>query len=118
VQELVRLHWQGHEDSAGAAPLLRSQLEAALEDFGASVLTARERQNINLLLRGYSTHSVASELGISQDTVKLHRKNAYAKLGVSSQAELFHMFIDSLRSMTTYVAGDPLVHYLGRPKPE
>jgi DNA-binding CsgD family transcriptional regulator len=42
----------------------------------------------------------------------LHRKNSYAKLDVSSQAELFYLFIDSLASLTNYEGGDPLVGYL------
>ena len=45
-------------------------------------------------------------------TVKLHRKHAYAKLEVSSQAELFYLFLDSVMSASDYNGGDPLLPYL------
>jgi hypothetical protein len=46
------------------------------------------------------------------ETVKLHRKHAYAKLEVSSQAELFYLFLDSVMSAVDYAGGDTLVSYL------
>jgi hypothetical protein len=49
------------------------------------------------------------------ETVKLHRKHAYAKLEVSSQAELFYLFLDSLMSASDYRGGDTLVSYLQKP---
>jgi len=91
---------------------LPSQLDSALKDFGTAYLTDRETQVVQLFLHGHSTKSIAERLGISPETVKLHRKNSYAKLDVSSQAELFHLFIDSLASLSNYSGGDPLVGYL------
>ena len=73
-------------------------LEGALERFGADCLTEREGAVIRLVLRGHNTRSVASELEISTETAKLHRKHAYAKLRVSSQGELFFQFLQSLES--------------------
>jgi len=67
---------------------------------------------VQLFLHGHSTKSIAERLSISPETVKLHRKNSYAKLDVSSQAELFHLFIDSLASIRSYQGGDPLIGYL------
>ena len=49
------------------------------------------------------------------ETVKLHRKHAYAKLEVSSQAELFYLFLDSLMSAGDYDGGDTLVAYMQPP---
>jgi DNA-binding CsgD family transcriptional regulator len=91
---------------------LPSQLDSALKHFGTAYLTDRETQVVQLFLHGHSTKSIAERLGISPETVKLHRKNSYAKLDVSSQAELFHLFIDSLASLSDYSGGDPLVGYL------
>ena len=88
------------------------QLDSALKHFGTAYLTERESQVVHLFLHGHSTKSIAERLGISPETVKLHRKNSYAKLDVSSQAELFYLFIDSLASLTNYSGGDPLVGYL------
>ena len=69
----------------------------AFQAFGSKLLSPRERQLAQLLLRGHSTVSVALQLGISPTTVKTHRKNLYAKLGIATQFELFSRFLDSLQ---------------------
>ena len=113
VESLCQQHWQ---DDLSSGDGLRRQLHLALDDFGSSLLTERETQVINLVLHGHSTKSVATRLGISVETVKLHRKHAYAKLEVSSQAELFYLFLDSLMSAPHYRGGDTLVTYLQKPQ--
>jgi DNA-binding CsgD family transcriptional regulator len=117
IETLSRQHWAG----AGSAPgevNLRAQLHSALESFGSSLLTERETQVINLVLHGHSTRTLAEKLSISMETVKLHRKHAYAKLEVSSQAELFYLFLDSLMSAGDYAGGDTLVAYMQPPQKE
>jgi DNA-binding CsgD family transcriptional regulator len=111
VEVLCQRHWGNQRESAMGVNL-RAQLNAALEAFGDSVLTEREAQVINLVLHGHSTKTVAEKLSISVETVKLHRKHAYAKLEVSSQAELFYLFLDSVMSNDGYSEGDPLVNYM------
>ena len=64
--------------------------------FGGSQLTDRERQITQLLLRGHSAKSIARELGIAPGTVIVHKRNLFAKLGITSQNELFSRFIDEL----------------------
>jgi len=59
-------------------------------------LSPREREVVQLLLNGHSTLSISLRLDISQTTVKTHRKNLYAKLGIATQFELFKLFSDSL----------------------
>ena len=54
---------------------------------------------------------MAEKLGISAETVKLHRKHAYAKLDISSQAEVFYLFVDALASHTGHGTEDPLMSY-------
>lgn len=56
-------------------------------------LTAREAQVVNLILEGHASKSVAASLRISSETVRVHRRHIYAKLGVTSQAELFRWFL-------------------------
>lgn len=112
IDALCQRHWSA-DDGSGEG--LRRQLHLALDDFGSSLLTERETQVINMVLHGHSTKSIASRLGISVETVKLHRKHAYAKLEVSSQAELFYLFLDSLMSANNYAGGDTLVNYLQKP---
>ena len=48
---------------------------------------------MTLILKGHSSYSIAATLGVSPNTVKVHRRQAYAKLNISSQAELFHLFL-------------------------
>jgi DNA-binding CsgD family transcriptional regulator len=57
------------------------------------MLTQREGEIVTMILRGHSTESIAMQLGISPGTVKIHRKNIYRKMKVSTQAELFAAFI-------------------------
>lgn len=66
-------------------------VEDSFETFGADILSPREAEIIRLVLQGHSTPSAAAYLGISEGTVKVHRHHAYAKLGITSQAELFSM---------------------------
>lgn len=113
VATLCMLHWVAKIGEHKAAKNeLPGQLDSALKHFGTAYLTCREAQVVQLFLHGHSTKSIAERLSISPETVKLHRKNSYAKLDLSSQAELFHLFIDSLASVTHYQGGDPLVGYL------
>lgn len=77
------------------------------------MLTGREAKVIRLYLQGHSTMSISERLDISTHTVSMHRKNACAKLDISSQFELFHMFIDSLSCYDPQAGQDPLQAYLG-----
>ena len=80
----------------GAETGLRLRLERALSEFGRVQLTRREHQTIRAILHGHTSKAIAVELGISVETVKLHRRNAYRKLGIRNQAELFSAVIDAL----------------------
>ena len=110
VEALVRRHWNPLTPAVESADL-RTRLQEALGAFGSSILTRREQQVIELVLLGHSTRLVAEKLGISAETVKLHRKHAYAKLDISSQAELFYLFVDALASHTGHGSEDPLLGY-------
>jgi len=78
--------------TVGGAPV------ATPAKLGGHALTLREREVAGLILQGYSTPSISLQLDISPTTVKTHRKNLYAKLGIASHYELFAMFLKSLRS--------------------
>jgi DNA-binding CsgD family transcriptional regulator len=98
---LARLHWAAAQSGLATAhePELGRLVQEAAENFGRQVLTTRECEVVKLTLRGYSTKSISHALGISPGTVKVHRENIYSKLGVSSQAELFNMFIERISAM-------------------
>ncbi|RMR74297.1 MULTISPECIES: helix-turn-helix domain-containing protein [Pseudomonas syringae group] len=61
----------------------------------SSGLTLREIEVVKLLLSGYSNNEIASRLLVSSETVKVHRRNIYAKLNIKSQSELFAFFFHS-----------------------
>ncbi|MDE1882655.1 MAG: helix-turn-helix transcriptional regulator [Rhodospirillales bacterium] len=78
--------------SAGVAPNQGVSLEEQLRR-GFPQLTDREVQTAILLLAGHSSKAIAARLTISPETVKVHRRNLYEKLQVSSQAEIFALFM-------------------------
>ncbi len=55
-------------------------------------LTAREIDVALLIARGRSKTFIANELFISENTVRTHSKNVYAKLGIHSREELISLF--------------------------
>ena len=63
---------------------------AQLADLRAryAALTAREREVLTQVVQGRANKCVASDLGVSESTVKVHRHNIMAKMRVSSLPEL------------------------------
>ncbi len=100
-------HWANLHGRREAQPL------AVGADFQA--LTLREREIVTMVLRGHSTESIAMQLGISPGTVKIHRKNIYRKMNVSTQAELFAAFI-GFAAPASYSPGD-MEEAAGMPQP-
>ena len=49
-------------------------------------MTEREKEVISLLARGDTTKDIAEKLSRSEDTIKLHRKKIFSKLGVGNKA--------------------------------
>ena len=95
---LVRV-WDASGDRSGPGPGrddVHKRLTECFENFGKSVLTRREREISQLLLRGHSSKSVARELNIAPGTVMVHKRNLFSKLKISSQFELFSMLLDDL----------------------
>ena len=72
------------------------RLEFTLERFGEHELTPREHEVAVCILKGHSSKSMAREIDISPETVKIHRRNLYRKLGISTQSELFLKFLNTL----------------------
>ena len=60
-------------------------------------LTHREASIIELVLQGHSSESIGLRLGISTGTVKVHRRNVYRKLGISSQTQLLSLYLKSVQ---------------------
>lgn len=71
-----------------ARPLAPPDLAPRLEEYE---LSQREREILALLVRGRKNKAIASELFISENTVKVHVYNIYKKMGVGSRLELFEL---------------------------
>ena len=114
INALLLKHWNltVPEQSNQSSLEFHQTLQKALQNFGSSILTAREQAVLQLVLHGHSSKSAADRLEIALTTVKLHRKHIYKKLDVGSQAELFYLFIDSLSSSSSVGDGDPLKSYM------
>jgi len=94
---VFRKHWElVNQDFS--AHVGRPSLDSSFDEFGADVLTEREKEVVKLVLTGHSSESISLRLGTSVPTIKTHRRNIYAKLEIGSQAELFFRFIGFLTS--------------------
>ena len=62
-----------------------------------ALLTPREREVLELIVRGLASKVMAHEMGLSTRTVELHRSRVMDKMGASSIAQLVRMFMDFQR---------------------
>jgi FixJ family two-component response regulator len=73
---------------------------AAAELYGRfDARTARERHIVALVTSGKMNKQIAAELGVSEVTVKLHRRNAMTKLGARSFVDLVRI-LDAVGNCT------------------
>jgi len=98
VRASMQRIWDLREGDDGQASdeQFHERLTGCFENFGDGVLTHREKQISQLLLRRHSSKSIARELRIAPGTVMVHKRNLFAKLNISSQYELFSLLIDEL----------------------
>lgn len=108
IGAVVRQRWKLVEAPTKQGAPTDQQMVTALECFGRELLSDRERQIAELILRGHSSKSGARELGISPETERVHRKRLYSKLDITSQAELFWLFIQSVSYFVPEQRNDPL----------
>ena len=59
-----------------------------------SVLSTREREILQLIAKGHTSHQIADELFIGKSTVDTHRKNMIRKLGLSGAGELLRYAVE------------------------
>ncbi len=102
VISLAQRHWENVsgefeiETGSDASDESRSVIESTVRDLFSERRTPRETQVVAQVLEGHSSDSIAKSLGISVGTVRIHRRNIYAKLQISSQQELFAIFFKNI----------------------
>jgi FixJ family two-component response regulator len=64
---------------------------------GLSLLTQREREVFDNLLKGGTSKEIARELDVSHRTIEVHRQNLLRKLGLNSVKELLALALASER---------------------
>ncbi|MBT8144002.1 MAG: hypothetical protein KJO55_04830 [Gammaproteobacteria bacterium] len=97
------------ESGAIEADSFHKHLRYVMDNFGCSLLTAREMDIMQLTMRGYSDKLSARQLDITPGTVRNHKKNIFNKLHVSSQGQVFGLLLDALQMPESDVVGeDPL----------
>ena len=75
------------------------------------LLSPRERSVIELVSQGFTSAAISALLQVSVETVKTHRKRAYRKLEISSQAELFALMQSTPTAIKYHPHGrDPSFH--------
>lgn len=84
-------------DIDAAQRQIGSALSAAEHRLGT--LTPRERQVLEHVVSGRLNKQIAAELGVVEDTVKMHRGRAMRKLGVRSLADLVRFMLRASRTV-------------------
>ena len=92
VLAAMRRHVEIMPPEGPANEEMASDLASILGRFDAR-LTEREMDTARLILQGFSSKAIAQRMGISPETVKVHRRNLYNKLNVSGHAELFALLL-------------------------
>ena len=114
ISALIKCHCE--HDHCAITHLIPSgieyQIDLAIRTFGASLLSNREKDVLELMLRGYTTGAAAQKLGIALETLRRHRANMYRKLDVNSQTDLFSLFISAMSCLGQAAGGDPLSVYM------
>lgn len=97
IRQAIRAHWR-HVEPRGRSTRLDDLMETAFGSFCKDRLTYQQRRIVQLILRGHSNLSIGEIISVTEGTVKIHRQNIYKRLNISSQQELFALFVESILS--------------------
>jgi len=80
------------QDAELAVKMKSTNIYPELKNY--DTLTNREKEVLDLLIKGYPSGVILSTLFISNNTLKRHVQNIYNKLNIHSRAELFRLIND------------------------
>jgi len=96
LSALCSQHWQAYQPKEGknvVLPPIKHRLRIVMKEKHDIALTPRQAEVALYILQGHSSLSISLNLNISKETVKVFRKQLYSKCNISSQAELFALFM-------------------------
>lgn len=100
ITSLIDMNWRQFQPVPVSPKVADTTVIERLRDQLSAVkhikLSARQAEVALLILQGHSSGSISLILGISANTVKVFRKQLYAKCSLSSQAELFALIVPIL----------------------
>lgn len=96
LSALCSQHWQSYQPKEGknvSLPPITERLRNKMNEQYQISLSPRQAEVALYILQGHSSLSISLNLNISKETVKVFRKQLYAKCNISSQAELFALMM-------------------------
>lgn len=103
LSALLETHWRDYRPESAteeASTPLEERLREILGQEHGIRLSPRQAEVALFILRGHSSLSISLHLEVSQQTVKVFRRQLYAKCGLSSQAELFALLMPLFARLT------------------
>ena len=91
VEELREVIFNTHNSEFYVSVVFSNRQRKAFQhdNFSQTILiTDREKEVLKLIVKGYTSKKIATDLNISFSTVKTHRKNLFKKLGFNKTSEL------------------------------
>jgi DNA-binding CsgD family transcriptional regulator len=91
VKSVLGNYYRSLPDSTDARQRAHSTMPSNIE----KLLTAREKEIVYLMVSGKGTKELARHLDISIQTVKVHRRNIYSKLSISTELQLCSLYLST-----------------------
>lgn len=96
IISLLKRHWKALDAPAIQIARATSVVDSVRDEMRrqhGTTLSPRQAEVALLILQGHSSASMALHLGVSRQTVKVFRKQLYARCQISSQVELFALMM-------------------------
>ncbi len=107
IRALIEVDWgfRKHTDKMQkASGSLVSNLREIVAARHQIKLSNRQAEVAIFVLQGHSSPSIATKLNLSPHTVKVFRRQLYARCQISSQSELFAMMLPLLKEISAFSA--------------